>query len=230
MPDQKKRSLVELLTRHRIPLIEDDIYGNLSFDDSRPNVAKAYDREGWVLLCDSFTKSLSAGYRVGWIAPGRFKERVQFLKFVNTSATASLPQMAIAEFLQNGGYDHHLRKIRRFYAAQVQRMTEAVTRYFPEGTRVTRPTGGMCLWLELPQRIDSLKLFQRAMAAKISIAPGPLFSSQLWQPMVGQTGGRAQVVGRSDEGLRRGRVDWGDRWNVALPIYWGKDRTALLPR
>jgi DNA-binding transcriptional MocR family regulator len=141
-------------------------------------VAKAYDEQGWVMHCDSFTKTLSPGYRVGWVAPGRFKARVEFLKFVNTSATASLPQMAIAEFLQNGGFDHHLRRIRRLYASQVRLMTEAICRYFPAGTKVTRPTGGMCLWIELPPNINSLLVYHQAMASKISIAPGPLFSAK----------------------------------------------------
>jgi DNA-binding transcriptional MocR family regulator len=178
MPDEKKKQLVKILAERQIPLIEDDIYGNLAFGPSRPKVAKAFDNDGWVMLCDSFTKTLCPGYRVGWVAPGRFKEQVEFLKFVNTSATPSLPQMAVAEFLQSGGYDHHLRKIRRFYAEQVRRMTEAVSRYFPQGTKMTRPTGGMCLWIELPAEIDSLVVYQQAMAAKISIAPGPLFSAK----------------------------------------------------
>src|SRR6516162_7310296 len=101
MPDEKKRSLVKMLAEREIPLIEDDIYGNLAFGPTRPKVAKAFDENGWVLLCDSFTKTLSPGYRVGWVAPGRFKQEVEFLKFVNTGATPSLPQMTIAEFLQN---------------------------------------------------------------------------------------------------------------------------------
>ncbi|HXU77482.1 MAG TPA: PLP-dependent aminotransferase family protein [Methylomirabilota bacterium] len=177
MPDEKKQRLVKMLTKYKIPLIEDDIYGNLSFDGSRPRVAKAFDEEGWVLLCDSFTKTLSPGSRVGWVAPGRFRARVEFLKFVNTCATPTLPQMAIAEFLQNGGYDHHLRKMRRFYACQMERMSEAVSRYFPPGTGMTRPTGGMCLWVELAPEVDALALYEEALAAKITIAPGPVFSA-----------------------------------------------------
>lgn len=176
MPDEKKRELVRLLARHEVPLIEDDLYGNLPFGPARPKVAKAFDEKGWVMLCDSFTKTLSPGYRVGWVAPGRFKAKVEFLKFVNTAASPSLPQMAIAEFLRNGSFDHHLRKIRRLYATQAQRMSEAVSRYFPAGTKVTRPTGGMCLWIELPGQIDALKVYQRALASKISTAPGPIFS------------------------------------------------------
>ncbi len=178
MPDETKQKLVALLAERRIPLIEDDIYGNLGFSAPRPKVAKAFDEHGWVMLCDSFTKTLSPGYRVGWVAPGRFKAKVEFLKYVNTSASPSLPQMAVAEFLQNGGYDHHLRKIRRFYAGQMQRMTEAVSRYFPVGTKATRPAGGMCLWIELPPQVNALALYHQAMAAKISIAPGPLFSAK----------------------------------------------------
>jgi len=178
MPDAKKQQLVKMLAERRIPLIEDDLYGNLSFTQPRPKVAKAFDEEGWVMLCDSFTKTLSPGYRVGWVAPGRFKAKVEFLKFVNTAACPSLPQMAIAEFLQNGGFDHHLRKIRKFYLDQMQCMSAAVTRYFPEGTKLTRPTGGMCLWVELPPQVNSLTVYQQALAAKISTAPGPIFSAK----------------------------------------------------
>lgn len=178
MPDEKKRRLVKMLSERRIPLIEDDIYGNLTFGPVRPKVAKAYDQEGWVMLCDSFTKTLSPGYRVGWVAPGRFREKVEFLKYVNTSFTPPLPQMGIAEFLSNGGYDHHLRKIRRMYACQVQFVAEAVGRYFPSGTKSTRPTGGVCLWVELPKGVDTLNLYHKALAANISIAPGALFSAK----------------------------------------------------
>jgi len=178
MPDEKKQRLVKMLAERQIPLIEDDLYGNLGFSPTRPKVAKAFDEEGLVLLCDSFTKTLSPGCRVGWVAPGRFKQQVEFLKFVNTAANPALPQMAIAEFLQNGGFDHHLRKIRRFYSNQMQCMSAAVSRYFPFGTKATRPTGGMCLWVELPKNVDSLAVFHQAMAANISTAPGPLFSAK----------------------------------------------------
>jgi DNA-binding transcriptional MocR family regulator len=178
MPDAKKRQLVKMLAERKIPLIEDDLYGNLAFEPGRPKAAKAYDEDGWVMLCDSFTKTLSPGYRVGWVAPGRFQAQVEFLKFVSTAASPSLPQMAIAEFLQNGGFDHHLRKIRRFYANQMQCMSAAVSRYFPEGTKATRPAGGMCLWVELPENVNALTVYHQAMAAKIGTAPGPIFSAK----------------------------------------------------
>jgi DNA-binding transcriptional MocR family regulator len=178
MPDEKKQQLVRLLASHGIPLIEDDIYGNLGFGAVRPRAAKSYDKEGLVMLCDSFTKTLAPGYRVGYVVPGRFKSQVEFLKYVHTSATASLPQMAIAEFLRNGGYDHHLRKMRRFHATEMARLTDAVVRHFPEGTRITRPDGGLSLWIQLPEGTDSMKLYRSALEARISIAPGPLFSAK----------------------------------------------------
>ena len=176
MPDEKKQKLVELVTEREIPLIEDDVYGKLAFTGSRPKVCKAFDKEGWVMTCDSFSKTLAPGYRVGWVAPGRFREKVEFLKWTNTLATSSPPQLAMAHFLQSGGYEHHVRKLSRVYAENARRMSEIVGRCFPEGTKVSRPNGGMALWVELPQHIQALQVYERALAQKISIAPGPIFS------------------------------------------------------
>ncbi|HEX5034840.1 MAG TPA: PLP-dependent aminotransferase family protein [bacterium] len=176
MPEEKKRDLVRLLTRRRIPLIEDDIYGDLCFGESRPKTAKSFDREGWVLLCSAFSKTLAPGFRVGWTMAGRFRNQVEKLKIAGTMATATLPQMALAEYLQNGGYDRHLRQLRRAIQIQVERCIEGVAQYFPADTRVTRPSGGCVLWVEFPKKVDALKLHAEALAAKISIAPGPIFS------------------------------------------------------
>jgi DNA-binding transcriptional MocR family regulator len=176
MPDEKKRALVEMLAKKEIPLIEDDIYGDLQHEGPRPKVAKAFDKKGLVLLCGSVSKTLAPGFRVGWCAPGRFKQRVELLKFANTVSSPVLPQLAIAEFLQNGGYDHHLRKIRKSYAQQVRLMHEAIGKYFPEGTKITQPKGGFLLWVELPKAVNALDLFEKAAKQKISLAPGPLFA------------------------------------------------------
>lgn len=137
-------------------------------------------------MCDAFTKTLAPGYRVGWTAPGRYRAQVEYLKFVSTCATAVLPQMAITDFLADGGFDHHLRKIRKQYAELVHRMSAAVSRYFPPGTKVTRPTGGHVLWVDMPERVRALDLYELAMREKISIAPGPIFSpKQKFQNCIG---------------------------------------------
>jgi DNA-binding transcriptional MocR family regulator len=176
MSDEKKKKLVDVLAQKQIPLIEDDIYGELYFGTERPKVCKAFDREGLVLLCSSYSKCLSPGYRVGWTSPGRFKEEVSRLKLTNSLSSVLPTQIAIAEMLRTGGYDHHIRRIRRAYAFQIQKASEAIALYFPRGTKVTRPQGGFVLWAELPKSTDSLELYRRALEAKISIAPGSLFS------------------------------------------------------
>jgi DNA-binding transcriptional MocR family regulator len=175
MPDDRKRELAQLLARHDAVLIEDDIYAELSFDDRRPQAARA--RDDRVILCSSFSKTLAPGYRIGWIAAGRLHEEIERLKFITNVATASPPQLAIAEFLENGGYERHLRTVRRSYAQNVAAMGEAIGRAFPPGTRVTRPAGGFVLWIELPGGASALELFNRGLTRGISIAPGPLFSA-----------------------------------------------------
>lgn len=182
MPDENKKHVVKLLGRYEMPLIEDDIYGDLYHGADRPKPVKAFDKNGLVLLCASFSKTLSAGYRIGWTAPGRFKTQVERLKLTNTMASAPLLEMAIAEMLSNGGYDHYLRRIRKAYATQVQLTTQAICKYFPEGTKVTRPLGGFLLWVELPKAVNALTLYRKALAEKISIAPGPLFSAKQRYP------------------------------------------------
>jgi DNA-binding transcriptional MocR family regulator len=177
MPDDRKEQLVNLLEERGIPLIEDDINGDLSHSDERPVPAKSFDRTGNVLLCSSFTKTIASGYRVGYIAAGRYQAQVERLKLLTSIATATPPQMAIAEFLANGGYDRYLRSLRRTYAGRIAQLGEAIGRHFPEGTRVTRPRGGFTLWVEMPEGTDSLKLYEGAINRGITIAPGPVFSA-----------------------------------------------------
>jgi len=177
MPDASKQALVELLARHAVPLIEDDVYGEMYFGLRRPLPAKAYDRSGLVLHCSSFSKCLAPGYRVGWVAAGRFAEKIQRLKLMSTLATAIPSQMAISDYLEGGGYERHLRQLRQSLVAQQALALELIARHFPPGTRVTRPQGGYFLWLELPPEVDALALHRLALAQRISIAPGHLFSA-----------------------------------------------------
>jgi DNA-binding transcriptional MocR family regulator len=177
MPDASKRALIDLLTKKGVPLIENDIYGELYFGERRPSVAKAYDGEGNVLLCSSFSKDISPGYRLGWLAPGRYLKEVKKLKLAVGSATSILPQLTIARYLESGGYDLHLRKIRRAYAQKVAQMTGAIEECFPEGTRIARPQGGYLLWVRLPGGLDSMTLYREAVKSRITIAPGSIFSA-----------------------------------------------------
>jgi DNA-binding transcriptional MocR family regulator len=129
------------------------------------------------MLISSFSKDLGPGLRVGWAAPGRWQPQLEWLKFTVSVAAPTLAQWAVAEFLQSGGYDAHLRRIRRAYARNAELMSEAVMRYFPPGTRLTRPAGGLVLWVQLPDEIQALELYPRALAQGITLAPGDLFSA-----------------------------------------------------
>jgi len=177
LDDDYKKNLVSLLTGFDVPLIEDDIYGDLAFGPVRPKTAKTFDTAGIVLACSSFSKVLAPGFRIGWIEAGRFRDAVRRLKFINTVAAPSLPQLAIAEFIQSGGYDRDRRSLRETLSKHAQLYSQAAARYFPEGTKISRPAGGCFLWLELPGNVDSLKLYRQAALQNISIIPGEIFSA-----------------------------------------------------
>ncbi len=176
MPDEKKERLYRLLTEFDVPGIEDDIYGDLYFGERRPKPLKAWDTDGRILLCSSFGKTLAPSLRIGWVAPGRYTERVRRLKFANTLGTPVVLQKTVSDFLRNGGYDHHLRSIRRAYQHQLQLFSQAVVRFFPAGTRLSRPQGSFILWIELPPKVDTVRLHDDALKHHINTAPGALFS------------------------------------------------------
>lgn len=178
MPDKNKKCLVELLSRKNIPLIEDDIYGELFFGKTRPKTCKTFDKNGIVLQCGSFSKSLVPGYRIGWAVPGKFKRKVIALKRMNNISTNTPLQEAIAIFLQKGRYELHLRHLRKALHTHCLRYIQAITEYFPQDTRLTRPQGGFSLWVELNKNVDTFKLHKRALKHNVGIAPGHIFSSQ----------------------------------------------------
>ncbi|MCR9143638.1 MAG: PLP-dependent aminotransferase family protein [bacterium] len=177
MPDESKAELVELLARHEVPLIEDDIYGDLHLGETRPRTAKSFDRKGLVLLCSSFSKTVAPGYRVGYIAPGRYFEKVEQIKFMNTVATNAPCQIALAEFLRAGQYERHLSRMRESLSDQIQSAAAIIRDTFPAGTRVSRPQGGFVLWVELPPGTDSHHLYNRALENRINLMPGLAFSN-----------------------------------------------------
>ena len=177
MSDAAKEQLVSMLATRAIPLIEDDVYGELAHGARRPPPAKAWDRDGWVLHCSSFSKSLAPGYRIGWVAGGRFAATLGRNKLMSSLATALPSQLALQEYLQHRSFDRHLRALRHSLSRQQAACLRLIDRYFPAGTRVTRPEGGYFLWLALPEGVDSLALHQDALQLGIGVAPGHLFSA-----------------------------------------------------
>jgi len=176
MPDAKKQALVAFLAEQNIPLIEDDVYGELYFSDAPPLPAKAFDRAGMVLHCASFSKSLTPGYRVGWTSAGRYRQEVERLMFLSSLSLPSAPQIAIAKFMQRDSFDQHLKQLRHSLRSNYVLMRNVIEQSFPAGTQLSVPKGGYVIWVTLPPALDALELYRAAINNGITVAPGTIFS------------------------------------------------------
>lgn len=177
MPDARKRALITLAQRHDIAIFEDDVYGELAFEYPRPRTIKSFDVDGRVLLCSAFTKSVAPGLRVGWIAPGRYLQKVLHMKYVTTGTTVTATQLAVGAFVRDGYYHRHLRRMRHLYQCNMETYSCWVREYFPEGTCLTRPKGGFLLWVELPESVDMVPVARALEGCKIMVAAGSMFSA-----------------------------------------------------
>ena len=177
MPDDRKRLFSALTAARGVAVIEDDIYGDLHLGSERPWPIKAFDKVGNVMLCSSFSKSLSPALRIGFVAAGRHRAAIALQKTITSGGTNPITQHVLAEYLESGAYERHLRTLRRAYLQQVETMRLAVSRHFPAETRITQPQGGYVLWVELPESIDTAKLYEQAVAENLAYVPGDLFSA-----------------------------------------------------
>jgi DNA-binding transcriptional MocR family regulator len=176
MTEKRREKLVEIIDQHDVCLIEDDVYGELLFDGYRPRPAAMYSRSGRVITCGSFSKTAAPGYRIGWIIAGPYMKEVTRLKRSYSCSSGLLQQLTLAEFMASGDYDRHLKTLRPVLQCNADRMSALVAQHFPAETRTSKPVGGSVLWLELPHRVDAEKLFDVAIEAGISTAPGKIFS------------------------------------------------------
>lgn len=176
IPEENKKMLAELTETYNVPLIEDDSTGDLFFGKKRPGTIKAHDKKGLVLYCSSFSKTLAPAYRIGWIVPGRFKKQVIQFKHALNLSTSPLLQGAIAGYLEMGKYERHMRKARQAYLKKILDMGNCIRKNFPKDTKISKPQGGMFLWVALPEQINSIRLYHAAHEKGISLAPGQMFS------------------------------------------------------
>lgn len=175
--DSHREALTHLLEDAGIPLIEDDVYGELVFDGRRPQPAQFFSRKGLVLTCSSFSKTAAPGFRTGWLLPGKFSDRCQQLKRAISCSSGLLQQLAISEFITSGDYDRHLNRLRPVLKQNSERMIASIETHFPTDTAISRPQGGSVVWLELAGKVDSEVFFDGAMEIGISIVPGRIFSA-----------------------------------------------------
>lgn len=203
MPEEDRRRLVAMIRKADVALIEDDIYADLCYAAGRPRACRSYDESpsagNSVMVCGGFSKTVAPSLRIGWCIPGKWIKEVTRSKAWLNIASPTLPQLALAQFMETGGYERHLRKVTAIYHKQVDRMSELMAEHFPVETRITRPQGGFLLWAELPESVDSVELHHRAIQKGVSICPGVVFSAtgkyrncirvncgMLWTPQVEQ--------------------------------------------
>jgi DNA-binding transcriptional MocR family regulator len=177
LSEEGRRALMRLLEEYDVPLIEDDVYAELYYGARPLPPVKSFDTRGLVMHCSSFSKCLAPGYRVGWVAGGRYAEAIAHAKMMTSISTAVPSQQALAEYLAHGGYERHLRKLRRTLARQHELAARLAARHFPAGTRLGSPGGGYFLWVEFPEGVDTLRMHREALDRGINIAPGQMFSA-----------------------------------------------------
>jgi DNA-binding transcriptional MocR family regulator len=176
MPDENKKRLVEMLAERDVPLIENDVYGDIDFGANKPKPAKVFDKTGNVLLCSSFSKSVAPGIRLGWILGGKHTAQLANARFMGNASTNALLEAGMADFMESGQFNRHLRKVGKFCETNLKIYTQAVLKYFPAGTRVNHPAGGMLFWVQLPEKVDASQIQKEALAHHILVLPGPFFT------------------------------------------------------
>jgi DNA-binding transcriptional MocR family regulator len=181
LSDDNKKALASLCRKHKVALIEDDLYGDLAFGNQRPSVCKRFDEK--VIYCSSFSKTFAPGLRVGWVASKQLAPAIGQLKFMSSMACPTIVQYALADILRSGKYERHLRTMRIQLAKSMHELILAIERYFPTNTRITQPQGGYVLWVELPlenlisKSFDTYELTLRLLEEKIAITPGKIFTT-----------------------------------------------------
>lgn len=172
---ERRHELVETCARLKLPLIEDDPYGTLSYKGEPMPKMVAMNPDG-VIYMGSFSKVLTPGIRLGYVcAPLPLVRRLELAKQAADLHTAQLTQMVVHEVVKDGFLDQHIPTIRKLYGDQCQVMLDAMTEHFPAGVTWTKPEGGMFIWVTLPTSIDAMKLLDQSLAARVAFVPGAPF-------------------------------------------------------
>lgn len=173
---EKRRRLVALARTHGIPIIEDDAYGFLSYEDRAPPPLRALD-DRWVFYVGTFSKILAPALRTGWlIVPEELTARLSVVKESTDLDTTTLAQRGISAYLETGTLDAHLSELRRQYRARRDAMVSALREHFPREARFATPSAGMFVWVDLPGEVDTARLLARAVEVeRVAFLPGQAF-------------------------------------------------------
>jgi 2-aminoadipate transaminase len=176
---ERRRQLVDLASRYRVPILEDDPYGELRYRGERVPPLAALDNDGLVIYISTFSKTLSPGMRIGWItASEEFIRQLIIAKQATDLHTSTIHQRAVARMLERFEYDEHISQLNKVYGERSAAMARSLERHFPSGSRWTSPEGGLFLWVELPKRVDARELLNEALCEKVAFVPGaPFFAA-----------------------------------------------------
>ncbi len=223
MPLERRQQVLEIATRHGVPILEDGFELDLRFKGTQIPPLAALDKSDLVLLLLSFSKSLFPGVRVGSIsAGGRALEGLVALKHATDLSDSLLLQAGLARFVESGAYDQHLVRIRKLLRSRHKAMAEALETFMPQGTTWTRPEGGYQLWVELPHEVDTRDLLADAARAGVLFSPGTLFMPDA-RPSRAM---RLTVACADEDEIRRGVEALGLVANASRAVAPGTGRIA----
>jgi len=176
MAPRRRLQLLELAHRHRVPIVEDDPYGELYYTDQDPSPLLALDQDGYVIYLSTFSKILFPGLRLGWVAaPRPVIERLSQIKQLADLHCSTLIQGAVHEFCQQGALDRHLERVRDLYRQRRDAMLAALAEVAPAGLEWDEPQGGFNLWCRLPAGIKARQLMAEAARQRVALVPGEVF-------------------------------------------------------
>ncbi|BBB58489.1 GntR family transcriptional regulator [Undibacterium sp. KW1] len=155
MPLPVKRNLLRLAEKHGVTIIEDDVYGDLQHDGARPLTLKSFDLKGKVIYVNSCSKTLAPGLRIGWLAAGSWRERIEYLKSASASSVNELSQLVLAEFLAQGSHVPHLRKYRQQLKSRSGEYLSILRLVLGNTVKLADMPGGYSYWLPLPGKIST---------------------------------------------------------------------------
>jgi 2-aminoadipate transaminase len=172
----RRNQLIDVSRRHRIPILEDNPYGELRYRGEEIAPLASMDQDGLVIHLSTFSKTLSPGMRIGWVVAA--PEIIQELIICKQAAdlhTSTIVQRAVARALEIFDYEAHIRELCRVYGERCETMIEAIEKHFPAETRWTKPQGGLFLWVELPENINGSRMLDEALREGVAFVPGAPF-------------------------------------------------------
>ena len=214
MSIEKRKRLYEIAKRYGVLILEDNPYGELTFDGTKLPTIKSMDTDGIVMYSGSFSKILAPGLRLGFLcAPKAIIQKVVIAKQISDVHTPMLPQLLATEYMKRYDLDALIAEMRKNYAHKCKTMLDAMDEFFPAGITYTRPGGGLFIWCDLGHDLDTLALAKEAIAEKVVYVPGNTFMVNMDEKC---TALRLNYSSSTDERIVEGIRRLGKVFNKAL--------------